>query len=784
MKTFCTAVMLMALGLIVYNQQLHGQTVHFKTANGIKAVVNGIDVELEIYNPGIIRVIKYPKGSGFQKRSLAVVKNPDTKVPRRIRITDSSILLETSRLKVILNKKTGKISFCKLDNDLLLSEMDNGAVFKPVNDAGVATFDVKQSFLLEKNEVIYGLGQQQNGHLNQRDQKNLLVQGNTKVAIPFFQSISGYGIYWDNYGPTLFTDDKEETSFDSKVGNGMDYYFMQGDNGDSIVAQMRFLTGKVPMLPLWVYGYSQSKERYKTQFELMDVVKKYRALHVPLDGIIQDWQYWGKDSNWNAMRFDHTTYPRPKAMIDSVHQLNAHIFVVAWPGFGPKTRQYSEFKKRGMLLNFDTWPPKSGAKVYDVYDPTARDIYWRYLNKGVFSLGVDAWWLDSSEPDHLNERNSDFDQKTYLGVYRKVRNAFPLEHIKGVYDHQRATTSAKRVVILTRSAFAGQQRFASNTWSGDVTSSWESFRKQIPAGLNFSMTGLPYWNTDIGGFFANSYIKGGGAKNPEFQELYTRWLQFGTFMPMMRSHGTAIPREIYQFGSKGDTIYDVLEKFIKLRYSLLPYIYSTAWQVTNNNQSFMRALAIDFKQDKNVYDIGDEYMFGSSFLVAPVTKKDAKTQQVYLPADASWYDFWTGVLVKGGKYINRATPIGIMPLYVKAGTIMPWGPDVQYATEKKWDNLEIRIYPGADADFTLYEDENDNYDYEKGLYTTINFHWNDNQHTLIIGNKSGHFPGMLNTRKFRVVLMKHKGGSGVKLIKNVDKVINYNGEKIQVNLSF
>lgn len=784
MKTFCTAVMLMALGLIVYNQQLHGQTVHFKTANGIKAVVNGIDVELEIYNPGIIRVIKYPKGSGFQKRSLAVVKNPDTKVPRRIRITDSSILLETSRLKVILNKKTGKISFCKLDNDLLLSEMDNGAVFKPVNDAGVATFDVKQSFLLEKNEVIYGLGQQQNGHLNQRDQKNLLVQGNTKVAIPFFQSISGYGIYWDNYGPTLFTDDKEETSFDSKVGNGMDYYFMQGDNGDSIVAQMRFLTGKVPMLPLWVYGYSQSKERYKTQFELMDVVKKYRALHVPLDGIIQDWQYWGKDSNWNAMRFDHTTYPRPKAMIDSVHQLNAHIFVVAWPGFGPKTRQYSEFKKRGMLLNFDTWPPKSGAKVYDVYDPTARDIYWRYLNKGVFSLGVDAWWLDSSEPDHLNERNSDFDQKTYLGVYRKVRNAFPLEHIKGVYDHQRATTSAKRVVILTRSAFAGQQRFASNTWSGDVTSSWESFRKQIPAGLNFSMTGLPYWNTDIGGFFANSYIKGGGAKNPEFQELYTRWLQFGTFMPMMRSHGTAIPREIYQFGSKGDTIYDVLEKFIKLRYSLLPYIYSTAWQVTNNNQSFMRALAIDFKQDKNVYDIGDEYMFGSSFLVAPVTKKDAKTQQVYLPADASWYDFWTGVLVKGGKYINRATPIGIMPLYVKAGTIMPWGPDVQYATEKKWDNLEIRIYPGADADFTLYEDENDNYDYEKGLYTTINFHWDDIQHTLIIGNKSGHFPGMLNTRKFRVVLMKHKGGSSVKLTKNVDKVINYNGEKIQVNLSF
>lgn len=783
MRKLCGIAALTILGIALQWQGLYGQGSHVATVDGVKAVVNNINIELKVYNPGVIRVIKYPKGVDFKKSSLAVIKSPDAHIPKKIQETESSILLETSALKVMLNKKSGKVSFYKLQHDnLLLTESDAGALFKPVDDAGVSTFDVKQSFILDTSEVIYGLGQQQNGRLNQRDQKNLLVQGNTKVAIPFFQSIKGYGIYWDNYGPTLFTDDKEETSFDSKVGNAVDYYFMQGDNGDSIVSQMRFLTGKAPMLPLWVYGYSQSKERYKTQFELMDVVKKYRALHVPLDGIIQDWQYWGKDSNWNAMSFDHETYPRPKAMIDSVHKLNAHIFVVAWPGFGPKTKQYSEFKRKSMLLNFDTWPPKSGAKVYDVYDPAARDIYWRYLNKGVFSLGVDAWWLDSSEPDHLNEKDSDFDQKTHLGVYRKVRNAFPLEHIKGVYEHQRATTSAKRVVILTRSAFAGQQRFGSNTWSGDVTSSWESFRKQIPAGLNFSLTGLPYWNTDIGGFFANSYVKGGGAKNPEFQELYTRWLQFGTFMPMMRSHGTAIPREIYQFGKKGDTIYDVLEKFIKLRYSLLPYIYSTAWQVTDHNQSFMRALAIDFNRDKNVYDIGGEYMFGKSFLVSPVTKKDAKSQNVYLPAGASWYDFWTGELIKGGKYINRATPIEIMPLYVKAGTIVPWGPDVQYATEKKWDNLEIRVYPGADADFTLYEDEHDNYDYEKGLFSEIKFHWDDNAQLLTIDKKSGHFQGMLNARKFRVVLMKHNGGSGLKLSSDADKVINYKGEKVQVNL--
>ncbi|AYD48005.1 glycoside hydrolase family 31 protein [Arachidicoccus soli] len=782
MKKTVLIVLLAGIGSFVFLQKLGAQSNYKETVNGVKATVNGVHIELEVYDADIIRVIKYPEGLHFIKNSLAVIKRPDRNIPKKVFERGNLIVLETSAFKATLDRSTGKVSFSKLNNDLLFSERDNGAVFRPDKNADLNSYDVKQSFVLDTNEVIYGLGEQQNGRLNQRGQDNLLVQGNGKVSIPFFQSIKGYGIYWDNYSPTRFIDNKAGTSFDSQVGNGIDYYFMKGANGDSVVAQMRFLTGQAPLLPLWVYGYNQSKERYKTQFELLDVVKKYRALHVPLDGIIQDWQYWGTDSNWNAMSFDSIRFPRPKKMIDSVHQLHAHIFIVAWPGFGPKTKQYSEFKKKSMLLNFDTWPPNSGTKVYDVYDPIARDIYWRYLNKGVFSLGSDAWWLDSSEPDHLNEKDSDFNQHTYLGTYRSVRNAFPLEHIKGVYAHQRQTTSKKRVVILTRSAFAGQQRFASNTWSGDVRSSWESFRNQIPAGLNFSLTGLPYWNTDIGGFFANDYVKDGGAKNPAFQELYTRWLQFGTFMPMMRSHGTAIPREIYQFGKKGERIYDVLEKYIKLRYSLLPYLYSTAWQVTNHSGSFMRALAIDFIKDRNVYNIGGEYMFGKSFLVSPVTEKGAKEQQVYLPAGASWYDFWTGALLKGGQSIHRATPIEIMPLYVRAGSIIPWGPEVQYATEKKWDNLELRIYPGADADFTLYEDENDNYDYEKGLYSEIKFHWNDKVHELTIDKKNGHFPGMLQARKFKIVLVKQDHGSGSNLTRNVDKVINYNGKKVQIKL--
>jgi alpha-D-xyloside xylohydrolase len=342
----------------------------------------------------------------------------------------------------------------------------------------------------------------------------------------------------------------------------VDYYFIYGKNADGVVAGMRNLTGKVPMIPLWTYGFWQSKERYKSQDELVDVVKKYRDLKVPLDGIIQDWQYWGNNYQWNAMDFISPDFPDAKKMIQNIHDMNAHLSVSIWSSFGPMTNQYREMDKKGMLFNFNTWPESgrevwppdmnypSGVRVYDAYNPEARNIYWKYLNKGVFSLGVDTWWMDSTEPDHLSQKPEDLDTKTYLGSFRKVRNAYPLMTVGGVYDHQRETTSDKRVFILTRSAFAGQQRYAANTWSGDVNSSWESLRNQVPAGLNFSLTGNPNFNSDIGGFFAGVYKRNGGAKNPMFQELYVRWLQYGTFTPMMRSHGTDVPREIYQFGKK------------------------------------------------------------------------------------------------------------------------------------------------------------------------------------------------------------------------------------------
>jgi alpha-D-xyloside xylohydrolase len=412
---------------------------------------------------------------------------------------------------------------------------------------------------------------------------------------------------------------------------------------------------------------------------------------------------------------------------------------------------------------------------------------------------MDGWWLDSSEPDHIDFKPSDMDNKTYLGSFRKVRNAFPLMTVGGIFKHQRAVDSSKRIFILTRSAFAGQQRYGANTWSGDVTASWNTLRNQISAGLNFSLTGIPYWNADIGGFFLWNFKR--KLEDPEYRELYVRWLEFGSFTPMMRSHGEGAPREIYQFGTKGSRYYDAIEKYINLRYRFLPYTYSASWDVTASQSSLMRALMMDFPHDKMALDINDEYMFGRSVLVSPVTNamyikpvvngKDTiqaedfttiKSKETYLPAGADWYDFWTGEKFNGGKKVTKQTLLDIIPLYIKAGAIIPIGPAVQYAEEKKWDELEIRIYPGANGKFVLYEDENDNYNYEKGAYTNIVFDWDDQKKTLTISDRIGSFPGMLEERLFNIVIVKVNRGGGENIVAQPDKKITYAGKKLLVKL--
>lgn len=799
-RNLALAFCFLASGLWAQNYQ--------KTTLGVKAKIQAMDVEVQFYSPSVVRVLKSPEGKKYKKESLSVIKTPE-ETNLTVNLQGEVVSVASPKLKVNLNLTTGKVMFQR-DGKSLLTEKDYGAQFTPFNDAGNQTFSLRQAFLLDADEAIYGLGQQQVNELNQRNHKHFMRQRALFASVPIIQSTKGYGLFWDNYSPTTYTDNPQEMSFGSEVGDCLDYYFMSGENADEVIACIRDLTGQAPMYPLWTFGFWQSRERYKSQWETMGVVDKYRELGVPLDGIIQDWQYWGPNTNWNSMNFDNPEFPEPQKMIDHIHKQNAKIMISIWASFGPDTRPYKDLAKINALFDFKTWPASSvggwppdptkpsGVKPYDAYNAQARDIYWDYLNKGLFSKGIDAWWTDSTEPDHLDIQEKDFDIPTALGTYRSVVNAFPLMTNGGIYKHQRAVTAAKRVYLLTRCAFAGQQRYAANTWSGDVMCTWESLKKQVPTGLNFSLTGIPYWNTDIGGFFNSPYE--GEATNKAYHELYTRWFQYGTFLPMQRSHGSSVEKEIYNLGKKGDWVYDSEEKYINLRYALLPYLYSTGWEVTSKAGSFLRALFMDFNADKKVHDISNQYMFGRAFLVTPVTdpmyvsgtgnkwanpKEDfSKTgmQKVYLPKGAKWFDFWTGEVFNGGQTVNREVPIDIIPLYVRAGSIVPFGPKAQYATEKKWDNLEIRIYPGADGVFTLYEDENDNYNYEKGAYSTIRLEWKDTSRTLQISDRKGEFAGMLKSRKFNIVAVDTKNGTGSKQSVKFTQTVSYAGKAKTVKL--
>ena len=746
------------------------------------------DVRIEFISPGIVHVTK-----GTPTKSLVITAKP---------MADGQWSMvsgqwKSSELTVKQDPKTGALTFLTAKGKVLLRE----------KSCDIAK--VRQTFQLDKDEAIYGLGTIQNGKMNRRGEHKRMEQSNLEDFQNVLQSIKGWGLYWENYSPTQFDDDANGMTFTSEAGEGIDYYFMYGGSADGVIAQMRYLTGDVPMFPLWTYGYWQSKERYKTAAETESIVDQYRALQVPLDGIIQDWQYWGSNYLWNAMDFLSEDFATGQQLIKNVHAKHAHFMISIWASFGPQTQQFRELNEKGLLLPFATWPQSglshiwpprmdypSGVKVYDAFSPEARDIYWKYL-KTLFDYGTDAWWMDSTDPDFFDPRESDYTHPVYGGTWRSQRNAFPLETVRGVYEKQRAEYSLtphpsplipKRVFIMTRSSYAGQQHYGSNMWSGDVNSSWDMLRKQVPAGLSFSLTGNPNFNTDIGGFFCNAYNTMGPAsapKNPQFQELYVRWMQYGLFCPVFRSHGADAPREIWQFGQKGEPVYDAIEQMIRLRYRLLPYLYSTAWQVTSNNDSYLRPLFSDFASDKRVWDMADEFMFGRSILAAPILdpqyteekiiRTDAmtgwdrnnadsqkeetvvdwtasKTATKYLPKGATWYDFWTGQRYQGGQTITLQTCFNRVPMFVRAGSILPLGPEMQYVGEKAWDHLELRVYPGADGSFTLYEDEGDNYNYEQGAYTTIAFSWNDRARTLTIGARQGNYPGMILNRKFTVIL--------------------------------
>ena len=772
-------------------------------------------VKVEFFTPKIVHIVKYPAAETTDQKSLVVIAKPED-----VSVTERGNSVSSGELTVRKDPKTGCLTFLSTKGQVLLREKSHNFTPRTTgSDAG--KWEVRQTFTLDKDEAIYGLGTIQDGKMNRRGTHKRMEQSNLEDFQSVVQSIKGWGIYWENYSPTQFDDDEGGMSLTSEVGEVIDYYFMYGGSADGVIAQMRHLSGDVPMFPLWTYGFWQSKERYKSAAETESIVDKYRELQVPLDGIIQDWQYWGSNYLWNAMDFLAEDFAKGRQMIDNVHQKHAHFMISIWASFGPQTQQFRELSEKGLLLPIETWPQSglshiwpprmdypSGVKVYDAFSPVARDIYWKHL-KRLFDYGTDAWWMDSTDPDFFNPQESDYDHKVYGGTWRSQRNAFPLETVRGIYQSQRRDypESGKRVFIMTRSSFAGQQHYGSNMWSGDVASSWDMLRKQVPAGLSFSLTGNPNFNTDIGGFFCGSYnTKGSGSapRNPQFQELYVRWMQYGLFCPVFRSHGADAPREIWQFGQKGEPVYDAIEKMIRLRYRLLPYLYSTAWQVTSNNENYLRPLFSDFAQDKKVWNTTDEFMFGRSILAAPILdpqytkeqiiKEDAmtgwdkkevnseqgivnsdftvsKTTTKYLPKGTTWYDFWTGQRYQGGQNISLKTTLDRVPMFVRAGSILPLGPEMQYVGEKSWSELELRLYPGADGTFTLYEDEGDSYNYERGQYTTITFAWNDCTRQLAIGDRKGSYPGMLQRRTFKITLPD-----------GTQKTVNYEGKSVSVGL--
>ena len=661
-------------------------------------------------------------------------------------------------------------------------------------------------FDFDEDEGVYGLGQAEEGVYNYRHHTQYLYQHNMRIPMPMFVSDKGYGILFDATCLMTFNDTEVGSYMFFDAIPQLSYYVIAGDDLDEIIDGFRYLTGQAAMLPKWAYGYIQSKEQYYTADELADVVKKYRELQVPLDCVVQDWNSWEKDQ-WGQKSLDPTRYANMRERADEIHAMGAHTMVSVWPNMNTGTPNHTELFDAGYMLN--------DYATYDAFDEKAREIYWKQAKEGLFDQGFDSWWCDSTEPFSGPDWSGDIkrepwvryqlvgtEHKKYLDAEKA--NAYALVHAQGIYENQRRTRENMRVLNLTRSGYASGQKYAAMLWSGDITASWDVMRRQIAEGLNMAMSGYPYWTLDIGGFFTVGkkwqnrgcscntdptgrwFWKGRydeGVHDKGFCELYTRWIQMGCFLPMFRSHGTDTPREIWNFGSKGTMFYDAIEKYIKLRYRLMPYIYSLAGDVVLRNGTIMRSLLFDFSDDKRAAGMATQFMFGRSLLVCPVLQPmyyeaestpldEEKTWKVYLPADTLWYDFYTGVCYDGGQEILADAPLDTMPLYVRAGSVIPMTSGLQYAMEKNDAPFELHVYPGADGTFTLYDDAGNDYAYEQGEYAQIPLHYDEAAGTLTIGERTGSYRGMEGQIRYEVYVSNVKKTQGV-----------YDGAKVEIALN-
>jgi alpha-D-xyloside xylohydrolase len=675
--------------------------------------------------------------------------------------------LKTKMLEVSFSLGRGNVSFRAVSGDPLLRDGDAlPRIFEPVQLNGENTFRVTDRFSPVPTEAFYGLGQHQSGMFNYRGSTVELGQDNTDVAIPLLVSNRGYALMW-NTAALTYVDNRFPTDliFSAIAGHSVDYYFIYGPEMDQIIHEYRTMTGHAPLLPKWAYGFFQSKDRYVSLDEIKNVAQRYRDEHIPLDAMVQDWFWW---KNEGDPEFNEHFHDVAKDL-DALHKENVHAMISVWGLLDPKSETYKTLEAQNLLI--------PGAHVYDPSNPVARETYWNRLPGKLFAQGWDAFWLDSAEPEEYWPHMGDAilrNKQLAIGNGAEYTNVFPLLHTLGVQDQWKKTSETKRVFLLTRSAFLGQQRVGATVWSGDVFTNYWALSHQVPAGLNFALSGYPYWTTDIGGYWP---AFPGAIEQPAYQELYTRWFEFGTFCPIFRTHGHRPNNELWTY----DKVEPTLIRYDKLRYRLMPYIYSLAWKVTNEDYTIQRPLIMDWRTDEKTWNVGDEFMFGPALLVNPVLKANATHRTVYLPASPKWYDFWTGDTTTGSQEIEAQAPLDRMPLYVRAGSIVPMGPEIEYAMQNPGGPIELRIYRGADGKFDLYEDAGDSYDYVKGQHAVIPMRWSDSAGVLTIGAREGSYPGVVEKRTFRIVLVGSGHGTGGEVTEKEDKEVFYMGSEISVS---
>ena len=746
-------------------------------ANGITFTLTNGRLRLQVCQEDILRVAYTNATSLPMKTSLSINKAWST--PKFcVAETAGTVTVTTSRMKAKVNASTGQISYTDLNDNLILAEDSKSLTAATVE--GVSTNHVQTVFNSPASEALYGLGQHQDGVLNRKGTTRHILNENKEINIPLLVSNKGYGIYWDNASTSdFYGNDTNNTKYRyvSEAGDMVDYYFFYGPSIDHVMALYRTATGPAPMFPKWAYGLFQSKDKYGSTAELLGVKDGYRNNNIPVDAIVQDWDYW-TPYVWGSHLMDETRYPDPAALVTQMHTANVHLMISIWPLYqtAGAARKTGELDNYNALNEIKALYPSSGTHhFYDTFNPAARTlVYQQIYDRLLGKYGWDAIWADNTEPqaypDPVNVHAAD----TSLGKGALNINAYPLQHNKGLYEGWRSVgPKPKRVFILTRSAYGGQQRYAGACWSGDIDCDFPTLVKQIPAGLSYAISGMPYWTTDIGGYNGHNLNWSTSANN----ELFTRWFEFGTFCPIFRVHGGGA-RELY--GSQWSaTTKATLLQFDKLRYRLMPYVYSLASKVTSEGYTMMRPLVFDYQNDTNVLNIKDQFLFGPAFLVNPVSAAGATSRSVYLPA-GTWYDFWTGATSTGGTTASMTAPLDRIPLLVKAGSIVPMGPNIQYASESI-DPLEIRVYKGQDGSFNIYEDAGDTYDYEAGQSSQIPLTWNEATKKLTIGARVGSFPGMLMNRTFNIVWVGPDHGAGPDVTATADEVVHYTGAEVVVS---